>query len=391
MSKLIEMQEKRADLAAAMRNLIDSVDTEKGMTADQENQWKDMDAKIANFDKTILAMEKSEKIESAINEFKNVKKPELDRSKDCGRPLASDDYLNAYDSYVRNGLNGFDLKNAMTVGTDSEGGYTVPESWETQLLRVLEDQNIMRSLCQVVRTQSTRNIPLVADDGQAGWVDELGAYPESDIEVDGKVIQAWKLGRILKISEELMDDSSVNMVDEISRSFGITFGSAEEAGFIVGDGNKKPTGVIPTASVGVTAASTTAITYDEIVLLVHSVKQAYRRRSSFLMKDSTVSLLRRLKSADGVPMWQPSLTAGQPDTFMGYRVYSSDPVPAAATGNKAIAFGDFKQYRIADRGGIIMQRLNEKYADTGQIGFRTRKRVDGKLLLDAAVKTLQMA
>ncbi|WP_299948147.1 phage major capsid protein [uncultured Microbulbifer sp.] len=390
MSKLLDLQQKRGQLAASMRTLVDSVDAAKGMTTEQEEQWKNMNNDLSALDKQIEQLERMVEIEGRLSEVPNPARRPEPAGNTPTNPLASTEYMGNFEQYVRAGMS-MDIQAALTVGTDADGGYTVPDSWAMQLIEALTDHVVMRELCTVISTSTTTNLPLVADHGQAGWIDEGGSYPESDIEFGVGVIEAWKLGRIMKVSEELLQDTQVSLESEIARIFGLTFGTAEEAAFITGDGNKKPTGVTVTAQVGKVAASANAFTYDEIIDLIHSVRAVYRNGASFLAKDGTIGMMRKLKSTDGIPLWQPSLQAGVPDSFLGYRVRTSEAMPGVATGNKSIAFGDFRQYRIADRGGMVMQRLNEKYADTGHVGFRMRKRTDGKLLMAEAIKTLQQA
>ncbi len=388
MSKLLDLQQQRSQLAAKMRTLVDNVDAEKGLTSDQETQWQTMNDELNALDKHIEQLEKMAAIEARLNEIPNPAQRPEPSNNTPENPLAMADYVGGFEQYVRGGIN-TDIQATLTVGTDSEGGFIVPETWTTQLIDTLADNVVMRQLSTVMSTSNTNNLPLVSDYGAAGWLDEGAAYPESDIAFGVGMLEAWKLGRIMKVSEELLQDSGVNLESEIARIFGITFGTAEEAAFITGNGTKKPTGITVSAKVGKIAASPNAFTYDEIIDLVHSVRAVYRQGASFLAKDSTVAMLRKLKSTDGIPLWQPSLQAGVADSFLGYRVHTSEAMPAVAPDNKSIAFGDFKQYRIADRGGIAMQRLNEKYADTGHVGFRMRKRTDGKLLVTEAVKTLQ--
>ncbi|MFS1524745.1 phage major capsid protein [Microbulbifer sp. 2304DJ12-6] len=388
MSKLLDLQQKRGQLAASMRTLVDSVDAAKGMTTEQEEQWKTMNNDLNALDKQIEQLEKMVEIEGRLSEVPNPAQRPEPAGNTPTNPLASTEYMGNFEQYVRAGMS-MDIQAALTVGTDADGGYTVPDSWAMQLIEALTDHVVMRELCTVISTSTTTNLPLVADHGQAGWIEEGAPYPESDIQFGAGVIEAWKLGRIMKVSEELLQDTQVSLESEIARIFGLTFGTAEEAAFITGDGNKKPTGVTITAPVGKVAASANAFTYDEIIDLIHSVRAVYRNGASFLAKDGTIGMMRKLKSTDGIPLWQPSLQAGVPDSFLGYRVRTSEAMPGVATGNKSIAFGDFRQYRIADRGGMVMQRLNEKYADTGHVGFRMRKRTDGKLLMAEAIKTLQ--
>lgn len=141
---------------------------------------------------------------------------------------------------------------------------------------------------------------------------------------------------------------------------------------------------------GVTAASATAITVDEIINLVHALKAPYRKNAKFLMNDATVSLLRKLKDQNGQYLWQPSVQAGTPDRLLGYEIHTSPYVPVAEAGALVIAFSDFKNYWIGDRAGRTVQRLNELYATNGQIGYVATERVDGKVILPEAIQLLQM-
>ena len=107
------------------------------------------------------------------------------------------------------------------------------------------------------------------------------------------------------------------------------------------------------------------------------------------MNDTTVKLIRKLKDCDGQYLWMPSITEGAPDMILGHRVINSSFMPAATSGNKSVAFGDFSYYWIADRQGRTFKRLNELYATTGQVGFLASQRVDGKLILPEAIKVLR--
>ena len=133
-----------------------------------------------------------------------------------------------------------------------------------------------------------------------------------------------------------------------------------------------------------------AITADEIIDLIHSVKSGYRKKAIFLLNDSTVKALRKLKDGSGQYLWQPGLKEGQPDKLLSYRLVTSAYMPEVASGAKPVLFGDFSSYWIADRQGRSFQRLNELYAATGQIGFRATQRVDGRLVQSEGLKCLAM-
>ena len=291
------------------------------------------------------------------------------------------------------------VMNALQEGTDSEGGYLVPDEFEHTLVEALEEENIFRKIAHIVQTESgERKIPVVASKGSANWIDEEGPYVESDDAFGQVSIGAYKLGTTIKISEELINDSVFDLENYISKEFARRIGNREEDAFFNGDGSGKPTGILADkvggkdvgAQVGVTAASATAITADEIIDLYYSLNAPYRKNAVWVLNDSTVKAIRKLKDANGNYLWQSSLIAAAPDTLLGRPVYTSAYMPAIETGKKVIAFGDFSYYWIADRQGRSFKRLNELYAATGQVGYIASQRVDGKLILPEAIKVLQM-
>jgi HK97 family phage major capsid protein len=294
---------------------------------------------------------------------------------------------------MRSKLPSHGVMDALQVGTDSEGGYLVPDEFERTLVEALEEQNIFRVLAHVIQTSSgDRKIPVVASKGTASWVDEEGAIPESDDSFGQVSIGAYKLGTMIKVSEELLNDSVFDLESYISREFARRIGNKEEEAFFTGDGKGKPLGVLADtggAEVGVTAAAAGAFTADEVFDLFYSLKAPYRKSAVFLMNDASVKALRKLKDSNGQYLWQPSLTAATPDTLMGRPVYTSAFMPGLAAGAKSILFGDLSYYWVADRQGRSFRRQGELYAPTGQVGFLATQRVDGKLVLAEAVKVLQ--
>ena len=171
------------------------------------------------------------------------------------------------------------------------------------------------------------------------------------------------------------------------------FIKAENSDFAMGGGSSAPQGVMIGGQVGVTAAATNAITADEIIDTYHSLKNEYRGRAVWLMNDATLKVIRKFRESGttGAFLWQPGLAQGQPDTILGRPVYTLSTVDTIATAKKVIAFGDMSYYTIADFGGLSFQRLNERYADIGQIGFRWYKRMDANVMLAEAIKYLKLA
>ena len=188
-----------------------------------------------------------------------------------------------------------------------------------------------------------------------------------------------------------MADSVFDLMRYLARNFGKAFGLAEETAIVAGNGTGQPTGYTVTASAGVTAAATGAITADELIDLYHSVSRPYRRNAIFTMNDTTAGSVRKLKDSNGQYLWQAGLQAGQPDMLLGKPLIATSAQATMAASAKAASFGDLSYYTLAERSGRVMQVLMELYAANGQIGYRGYERIDGKLIDTNAVKNLVMA
>ena len=396
MSKILELREKRAKTWEAAKALLDAKRGSDGLLAAADvAAYEKMEAEVVNLGKEIDRLERQAALDAELAKPLSeplTGKPAAARGEEKpGR--ASAEYRRSFWNVMRSKMPGMEVLNALQVGTDSEGGYLVPDEFERTLVEALEEQNIFRSLAHVIQTSSgDRKIPVVASKGTASWVDEEGTIPESDDAFSQVSIGAYKLGTMIKVSEELLADSVFDLESYISREFARRIGNKEEEAFFTGDGSGKPLGVLAAtggAQTGVTAASATAITADELMDLYYSLRAPYRKSSVFLMNDSTVKAVRKLKDANGQYLWQPSLSAGTPDTLMGRPVYTSAYMPALAAGAKGVLFGDLSYYWVADRQGRSFKRLGELYAPTGQVGFLATQRVDGRLILPEAVKILQ--
>ena len=286
-----------------------------------------------------------------------------------------------------------ELRNALETGTDSEGGYLVPDEFENTLVQGLTQNGVIRPNAHVITTSSgLHKIPIVASHGSAAWIDEEGAYTDSD-EVFGQVqLDAHKVGTVIKVSEELLNDSAFNLESYISAEFTRRIGDKEEEAFLVGNGTGKPTGILNATgggTVGVTAAAAAAISADELVDLYYSLNAPYRKNAIWVLNDATIKLIRKLKTGDGQYLWQPGIKDGEQNTILGRPYFTSPYMPTAAAGAKTIIFGDLSYYWIGDRQGITFKRLNELYAGNGQVGFMASKRLDGKTVLAEAIQILQ--
>lgn len=397
MNQILSLREKRAKVWEAAKAFLDTHRGADGLVSAEDNAaYEKMEADVVSLGKEIDRLERQSALDRELDQPVNspiVNRPAAPDGKEK-TGCASNEYKNAFWRVMRSKSIPHEVYNALQVGTLTEGGYLAPDEYEHTLIEALQEQNIFRSLARVITTSSgERKIPVVASKGTAAWIDEEAAYPESDDSFGQTSIGAYKLATMIKVSEELLNDSVFDVASYIAREFARRIGAAEEEAFFTGNGTGKPLGILAAtggAGTGVTTTGAAAITMDEVMDLFYSLRAPYRRNSVFIMNDSTVKALRKLKNGNGDYIWQASVTAGTPDTLLNRPVYTSTFMPAIAASAKTILFGDLGYYWVADREGRSFKRLNELYAPTGQVGFLASERVDGKLILPEAVKVLAM-
>lgn len=395
---LNEMLEKRKNLLNTMDGFLETHKNSNGaLSVEDDATYSKMEKEFDELTASITRAQRRANMEMEMNKPVNAPitaKPMVMTEPEDTTGRASKGYKKNFWNAMRRKQMTPEMVNALQIGTDSEGGYLVPDEYEKTLVEALEEENIFRKLAHVISTSSgDRKIPVVASKGSASWVDEEGTIPDSDDAFNQVSIGAYKLGTLIKVSNELLNDSVFNLESYISKEFARRIGSKEEDAFFNGNGTGKPVGIFNAtggAEVGVTAASATAITADEIIDLFYSLKAPYRKNAVWILNDATIKAIRKLKDNNGNYLWQPSLTAGTPDTILGRPVYTSSYVPTIAAGAKTIAFGDFSYYWIADRAGRNFKKLTELYAANDQTGFVATQRVDGKLILPEAIKVLKM-
>jgi len=395
---IIELRNKRAKALEAAKAFLDSHRNADGFLSEEDDAtYSSMEAGITNLGKEISRMERLEQMDNELSKPVSTpitEKPASTSKLDTKTGRASDAYKKAFWALTRARHDMTpEMRNALQVGTDSEGGYLVPDEFEHTLVQGLNENTIIRAHAHVITTSSgLHKIPVVASHGSASWIDEEGAYTESD-EAFGQVqLDAHKVGTVIKVSEELLNDSAFDLEDYIASEFARRIGDKEEEAFLTGNGTAKPTGILNATGggqVGVTAASATTITADELIDLYFSLKAPYRKNAVWVLNDTTIKIIRKLKDKNDQYLWQPALRDGDVPTILGRPYFTSAFMPEAAAGAKTVIFGDLSYYWIGDRQGITFKRLNELYAGNGQVGFLASKRLDGKTVLPEAIKVLQ--
>lgn len=392
MDKIMELRDKRVKLWEEAKNFLDSHTDEDGkLSAEDAAAYEKMEADVVEMKKAIDRLERQAAIDRELD--KPTSKPitnQPENAKPAGGFRATDEYkqdmLTAMRTRFRN------ISNVLQEGNDQQGGYLVPVEYDNRLIDVLNEENIMRSLATKITTSGEHKINIAATKPAAAWIEEGGALTFGDATFDQIMMDAYKLHVAIKVTEELLYDAAFNLEGYIIDQFGKALANAEEDAFLNGDGKGKPMGVFDTTNGGQynTTTSTANISADDIINLVYTLKRPYRKSAAFITNDKTLASLRKLKDNNGAYLWQPALTAGEPDRLFGYAIHTSQFAPEAAAGKPAMAFGDFSYYNIGDRGSRSMQELKELFAGNGMVGYVMKERVDGRLILPEAVQILKM-
>ena len=369
-----ELRDKRLDVWNKAKAFLDDHRKDGVLSAEDDAVYARMEKELDDLAKEITRQEKLEAYEKEM--AKNITTPlttkpnnEVPVEEKKGR--ASDAYKKAMLDAMR--CNFKRVSNVLQEGVDADGGYLVPE------------ENIMRKLGTTITTSGQHKINIAATKPAAAWIEEGGALQFSDATFSQILLDAHKLHVAIKITEELLYDNAFNLESYIVTEFGKAIANAEEDAFLNGDGTGKPLGLFAKTGGGTKAASTDAPTADDFIALIYALKRPYRKNASFIINDKNIALLRQLKDNNGVYMWQPSVQVGEPDTFLGYKLYTSQFAPT-----NAIAFGDYRYYNIGDRGTRSWQELRELFAGNGMIAYVAKERVDGKLILPEAVQILSI-
>ena len=392
---IIELRAKRNKAWEAAKAFAETHISPAGtLSAEDEATYNQMEKQIMDYGREIQRMERQEALDAELAKPVNTPitgKPMGGQQDEKKTGRASDEYKQAVLAALRSNFR--KVSNVLSEGIDANGGYLVPEEYDRRLIDVLNEENIMRGLGTNITTSGEHKINIAATKPAAAWIEEGGALTFGDATFDQIIMDAHKLHVAIKVTEELLYDNAFNLENYIITQFGKALANAEEDAFLNGDGVGKPLGLLAAeggAEVGVTASSATAITADEIINLIYSLKRPYRKNARFICNDQTLAAIRKLKDTTGQYLWQPSLQAGEPDRILGYAVMTSPYFPTIAGGKPAMAFGDFSYYNIGDRGTRSFAELKELFAGNGMVGYVAKERVDGKLVLPEAVKLLMM-
>lgn len=274
--------------------------------------------------------------------------------------------------------------------TTTTGGYTVADELMRSLEVALLAYGGMRSVATILRTATGGPLPIPTTNDTSNKGEIIGENTtnnELEMVFGQLVLDAWKYSsKYILASREFLQDSSINVSEFVGSALGTRIARIQNDHFTTGSGSQ-PNGIVTAAtSSAITFSGVNTVIYDNIVDLVHSVDPTYRVNGRFMFHDGGLKMLKKIKvlqysgDTSGYPLWAPGLATGQQDTVLGYPYTINQSMTTPATGVKSILFGDFSKYIIRDTREVELLRLDERFAELGQVAFLAFARSDGDLL-----------
>jgi HK97 family phage major capsid protein len=302
----------------------------------------------------------------------------------------------AFVSWIRKGeknLSADELK-VMRISEDVTGGYVTPVEFDSRIIEILKVFSPIREMAEVFSIGGAGvEIPkesAVDMDAFAAWPGETLAA--QDLKFAEERFTPFELQALVTPKRTLIEDAAFDIEGYIQRKVAEIYAYKEGKAFVVGDGVNKPEGLLSANISSVNSGDASKITADGLFKLVYNVSTPYARGAAWLLNRLTILEVRLLKDQENRYLWQPALQAGEPSTLLGYPVYESPDMPTVASNAYPVIFGNFKAgYKIVDRVGMTVQRLVEKWATEGKIGFLFWKRVDGGVTVPDAFRKLKIA
>lgn len=412
LTNVIETKDTGGDIAIAFDEFMQAFEAFKATN----------DERLANIEKRVsvdvVTTDKLERINQALDEHKRcvedlmrkTRRPPLSVTGATARTGLALQHRDAFEAYVRKGesANLRELEGkALSVGSDPDGGYLIPEETEATVNRALKDLSPIRAIAGVRQVSSSvYKRPFAVSGAGTGWIGETAARVETATPTLAELsFPTMELYAMPAATSSLLDDSAVNIDEWLAEEVRIAFAEQEGQAFIAGDGVNKPKGFLSyptvdnaswtwgkvgTLSTGAAGAFATSNPGDVLIDLVYAVRSGYRANAHFVMNRSTQAEIRKMKDSDGNYLWQPAARPGESPTLLGFPVAEAEDMPDIAPDAPAIAFGDFRRgYLIVDRVGIRV--LRDPYSAKPYVLFYTTKRVGGGIQDFDAIKLLKFS
>ena len=275
----------------------------------------------------------------------------------------------------------------------SSTGSPVPTSFYDQVIMKARLIAPVLQTSTVLNTTGGENlqIPSLSTYSVGTVTGEGSAIGESDPVFNSFItLGAYKYSFLVQLSNELLEDSGVDilgfMADQVGNALGYAVGSA----LTVGTGTDMPKGIVAASSVGGTAGTATAFTADNLIDLLYSLDGAARNLPGvgWMMNGKSVGAVRKLKDTAGNYVFQPSLAMDSPDMLLGKPIYENPSMVDVATGTKSVLVGHLPSYFVRTVGGLRLDRSDDFAFSSNLVTFRATFRVDGNLPQTSHVKHL---
>lgn len=302
--------------------------------------------------------------------------------------VAGDSYKKSFFNQIRDNFK--NANNELQTTVPAQGGYLLPEEFHNEIISRLQEENVLRQIGNVIFTAAKHKIVLQENPPTADFVEEGQEINLSDVSFGEKTLDAYKLACGVSVTNELLADSFYNLEDHLTAEFSKAVALKEEDVFLNGDGVKKPTGLLN--QLDSDATITTAgvnLAFDDLINLVYKLTRPYRHGASWLMSDSTLAAVRKLKDSTLNYLWQ-DLNGSEPPKLLGYPVFTSEFMPPIASGNVPILFGDFSKFVIGQRGELTFKPLYELHALRDCSTYLMIERIDCCLSDGRAIRGLKI-
>jgi HK97 family phage major capsid protein len=283
---------------------------------------------------------------------------------------------------------------AMSKGTTTAGGFTVPEDFGGMVIEKMltVGPTLNPAVVNLIQTDHMRDIPFPIENARAAGsaVSEGAGYAVSDPTFTEKTLKAYKYGTLVVGSEELFSSEGVGLVDYLARNMGVGLGTAVNYILTNGTGTVQPEGIVAAIGSGITGGTGVSgvPTYENLVDLLHSVDSLYANAptAAFMVKRSTLGAIRKIKDGAGNYIFVPAANSNMPNTVLGYAVVENPDMPATGTNNISVAFGDWSYFYVRQAGGLEVSRSDEAYWASDQVAFKLRTWVDSFVGQSEAIK-----
>jgi len=318
-----------------------------------------------------------------------INAPAVIKAENFGDP----DPNRAFMHYLRTGEKVKGLKAAMGENTAGVGGYLVPEDSFAGIIEKRNELSIPRRAGATIlqTSRDVLNIPVEAT-SQAYFAQaahDLAAVDEDEPTVGNAAATIYPFTKLVKVGEDLLEDSEANLNQFLANSFGRWMAMTENRNALIGAGTTAPQGVTVGGTAALTFDDTNSIAAAEIPELYHKLAGQYRDRAVWTMNDDTLGMLRGLVSANVFTFGAHEINE---ESIMGKRAFTSTYMPTYTTTKfKSIVFGDWSLYALVERKGLVIRRLNELYAGNRQVGLLATFRHGGVVMQSEAFAIGSMA